>query len=197
MEHPPKIIKATPADRDKCMDVVVAAFVADPFVRWMIPDAPTYLNHSKAMMDAFGGMAVDHGNSFYVEGFRGVTLWLPPGVEQDQDAMAKAMVDAADPARLEQAAPLMDEVQSYHPHDEPCWYLPIIGVDPAWQGQGLGAALLKEALKKVDEDNLPAFLESSNPANVSLYMRHGFEPLAELQHGDSPVMTPMLRPAQG
>ncbi len=89
---------------------------------------------------------------------------------------------------------VMEEVQSYHPK-EPHWYLPIIGVDPAYQGMGLGAALMKESLKAVDADGLPAFLESSNPANVSLYMRHGFEPLAQCQRGKGPIMTPMFRPA--
>ncbi|MCA1748539.1 MAG: hypothetical protein LC634_03060 [Sphingomonadales bacterium] len=42
----------------------------------------------------------------------------------------------------------------------------------------------------------PAYLESSNPRNISLYLRHGFEIVGEIQHGSSPVMTPMLRPAR-
>jgi ribosomal protein S18 acetylase RimI-like enzyme len=196
MSSPPKLINATPQDRDKCIDIVVASFIADPLLRWIIPEAPNYLQHANPAMDAFCGNAVDHGNSFYVEGFKGVVLWLPPGVEQDAEAMEATMTAGADPAVLEDVGQLLEEVQSYHPHDEPCWYLPTIGVDPAYQGLGLGAALLKESLRAVDADNLPAFLESSNPANISLYMRHGFEPMAQCQRGDSPIMTPMLRPAQ-
>jgi GNAT superfamily N-acetyltransferase len=192
----PKVIKATPADREACIDIVVAAFIADPLVRWMMPHIPSYLKHAHAAMDAFGGEAVEHGNSFYIEGYKGVVLWLPPGVEQDQEAMEQSMMAGADPSVLPDMMTVMEEVQSYHPHDEPCWYLPTIGVDPAYQGMGLGAALLKESLRAIDEAGEQAFLESSNPANVSLYMRHGFEPLAQCQRGNSPVMTPMLRPAQ-
>jgi len=191
----PKLIKATPADRESCIDIAVAAFIADPMLRWMMPDAPSYLKHAHAGMDTFGGKAVDHGNSFYIEGYKGVVLWLPPGVEQDTQESEQAMVEGADPEMLSDMMTVMEEVQSYHPQDEPCWYLPIIGVEPAYQGMGLGAALLKESLKAVDKAGEQAFLESSNPANVSLYMRHGFEPLAQCQRGGSPIMTPMLRPA--
>lgn len=195
MQSPPKLIKATPDDRETVMDIVVAAFIADPMVRWMIPDPSNYLQHAKTMMDAFGGNCTDHNNSFYVGGNKGVVLWRPPGAAADEEAMEAAMGAGADHTMIEDAAIVMGEVQSYHP-EEPHWYLPIIGVDPAYQGMGLGAALLKESLKAVDADGLPAFLESSNPANVSLYMRHGFEPLAQCQRGNSPIMTPMLRPAQ-
>lgn len=55
---------------------------------------------------------------------------------------------------------------------------------------------LKHALARVDEGKLPAQLESSNPRNISLYERHGFETIGEIQIGNSPVVTPMLRPAR-
>jgi hypothetical protein len=40
---------------------------------------------------------------------------------------------------------------------------------------------------------LPAYLESSNPRNISLYERHGFEIIGLIQAGGSPTLTPMLR----
>lgn len=55
---------------------------------------------------------------------------------------------------------------------------------------------MKHALRRVDEDRLPAYLESSNPRNISLYERHGFEVVGEIQVGKSPVMTPMIRAAR-
>lgn len=61
---------------------------------------------------------------------------------------------------------------------------------------GLGAELMRDALARCDEEGLIAYLESSNPANVSLYRRHGFEVVGEIQAGDSPVSFPMLRPAR-
>ena len=80
----------------------------------------------------------------------------------------------------------------YHP-DEPHWYLPLIGVDPAQQGKGLGDALMRHALVRCDRAGQPAYLESSNPRNISLYRRHGFEELGTIQAGSSPALVPMLR----
>ena len=42
-------------------------------------------------------------------------------------------------------------------------------------------------------DHMPAYLESSNPRNMSFYRRHGFEPLGAIQVGSSPTLVPMLR----
>ncbi|WP_373696803.1 GNAT family N-acetyltransferase [Microvirga yunnanensis] len=79
--------------------------------------------------------------------------------------------------------------------DEPHWYLPLIGVNPAQQGKGYGSALLKHALRLCDEDGTLAYLESSNPKNIPLYQRHGFQVLGTIQVGNSPPITPMLRRA--
>jgi hypothetical protein len=38
-----------------------------------------------------------------------------------------------------------------------------------------------------------AYLESSNPRNIPLYQRHGFEAMGEIQVGAAPVVTPMIR----
>jgi ribosomal protein S18 acetylase RimI-like enzyme len=81
-----------------------------------------------------------------------------------------------------------------HPAD-PHWYLPWLAVAPALQGRGLGGQLLEDGLAIVDEDRLPAFLETPNPRTVPLYERHGFEVMATSQAGDCPPMTSMLRAA--
>ena len=80
----------------------------------------------------------------------------------------------------------------HHPR-EPHWYLPLIGVDPAHQGKGYGDALMANALERCDRDRAPAYLESTNPRNISLYRRHGFEPIGTIQAGSSPLLVPMLR----
>jgi GNAT superfamily N-acetyltransferase len=66
-------------------------------------------------------------------------------------------------------------------------------VDPLHQVQGLGSALLQHALKVVDRDKLPAYLEATSPDSRRLYERHGFEAIGEIQAADSPPLWPMLR----
>jgi ribosomal protein S18 acetylase RimI-like enzyme len=67
-----------------------------------------------------------------------------------------------------------DALARVHPR-EPHWYLATLGVDPLAQGRGVGTALLGRWLAGVDEDALPAWLETDKPANVGFYRRAGFE----------------------
>jgi ribosomal protein S18 acetylase RimI-like enzyme len=66
-------------------------------------------------------------------------------------------------------------------------------VDPAQQGRGHGDALMWYALERFDREKLPTYLESTNPRNISLYRRHGFQDLGRIQVGTSPTLVPMLR----
>jgi ribosomal protein S18 acetylase RimI-like enzyme len=52
---------------------------------------------------------------------------------------------------------------------------------------------MEHALSRCDAEGLPAYLESSNPRNIPLYQRHGFEILGKIQVGSSPPVVPMLR----
>jgi ribosomal protein S18 acetylase RimI-like enzyme len=87
---------------------------------------------------------------------------------------------------------VLEQMGTYHPA-EPHWYLPLIGVDPSCQGKGCGGSLLSFALERFDEEGRVAYLESTNPRNISLYKRHGFEALGEIQVGTSPTVVPMAR----
>jgi ribosomal-protein-alanine N-acetyltransferase len=51
-----------------------------------------------------------------------------------------------------------------------------IGVDPAWQRQGIGRALLNALLAKADDARAAVFLEvrTDNEAAIGLYEAHGF-----------------------
>ena len=91
---------------------------------------------------------------------------------------------------------LMEQMDRFHP-TEPVWYLPLIAADPAHRGRGLGTALMEAAIAVIDADGRPAYLESSNPRNIPLYRRFGFESIGEIRTKTSPVLTPMLRPGRG
>ena len=193
----PTVNVVTNAEREKALLTVVAAFAADPVVRWIVPQADIYLNHGVRFFDIFGGAAFAAGAAYEAAGFAGAALWVPPGKEDESadEAFRQILKEIAKPERVDEVSSVLDEMQSYHPV-EPCWYLPLIGVDPCHQGRGLGAALMKYALDKVDAEGLPAYLESSNPANITLYQRHGFEVIGRIQIASSPPVHPMYRAAR-
>jgi len=188
----PAIKTATASDQDKTIATIVLAFATDPMARWSYPDPHAYLKHFPALVRAMAGKAFERGTAYYVEGFPGAALWLPPHVEP---AMDELMALAQRTVREQIHGDMMSVVEQmgrYHPA-EPHWYLPMIGVDPSRQGKGYGSALLEHALVACDRKNEPAYLESSNPRNVPLYERHGFQLLGKIQVGSSPTMFPMLR----
>ncbi|MFP3943523.1 MAG: GNAT family N-acetyltransferase [Alphaproteobacteria bacterium] len=189
----PSIQTAADSGRQRILQLITLGFAADPVLRWVWPDAKTYLAEMPKFVAAFGGRAFEHETAWYADDFRAAALWLPPGVEPDAEKLSNLIETTVAPETAEEAAALMGQMAEFHPHDRPCWYLPMIAADPACQGRGLGSALMKHAVRRCDEEGLPAYLESTNPRNVPLYERHGFEVMGEMQAGSSPVMHPMIR----
>jgi ribosomal protein S18 acetylase RimI-like enzyme len=183
---------AAASERDRVVAVIVMAFSADPVARWSFPDPQGYLRDFPDLVMGFGGRAFEHGTAYCASDLSGAALWLPPGVEPPEDQMI-ALLKRAVPERLqEDAFGLFAQMGNHHPA-EPHWYLPLIGVDPARLGRGCGSALMALALAPCDRDGQLAYLESTNPRNITLYERHGFEAIGTIQAGSSPTIVPMLR----
>jgi ribosomal protein S18 acetylase RimI-like enzyme len=60
------------------------------------------------------------------------------------------------------------------------WYLGTLGTDTDRQGHGIGSALLRVVLDRLDVDGMPAHLESSKERNLAFYARHGFSVTGEI-----------------
>ena len=189
-------VRSASRDEESAVSAVIAlAFASDPMARWSLRDAQTYLAVMPDLIRAFGAAAYDSDSADVSDDFGGAALWLPPGVEPDIETLDRLVRMNADPAILSDVEAIFDGMARYHPK-APHWYLPLIGTDPARQGQGIGSALMRHALARCDREGAAAYLESSNPRNIPLYQRHGFEILGTIQTGTSPVLTPMLRPPQ-
>jgi GNAT superfamily N-acetyltransferase len=177
---------------DRAIAVQTLAFSSDPVMRWLFPEAETYLRVFPHFARCFGGGAFEHGTGYAPDDFAGAAFWLPVGQQVDPEPLLKIAEEDVRESIRGDVLSIFEQMEHHH-IDEPHWYLAIIGVDPARQGRGLGASMLAHTLRICDEGGYPAYLESSNPANITLYQRHGFEISGEIQAGDSPVITPMIR----
>ena len=74
------------AERERAIGTLVLAFTADPFVRWIYPEASQYLSRFPEALQAYGGAAFSHGGVWRLGDFAAVALWLPPGIEPGGDA---------------------------------------------------------------------------------------------------------------
>lgn len=180
------------SDQLQAVQAMVLAFSRDPVMRWMYPAPHQYLTAFPEFVNAFGGRSFEHDTAYHASAFSGVALWLPPGVHPDEEALDEVLERTVSRKAQDHVRALLEQSERYHPSEDH-WYLPLLGVDPARQRRGYGSALLKRSLAVCDQDGKHAYLESSNPENISLYRRHGFEVMGEIQAGDSPPIYPMLR----
>ena len=174
------------------INVLVRANSTDPAARWVWPDSQQFLKHFPNFVRAFAGKAFEHGSAYHIEGYSGAALWLPPNVHPDENKLINLVHSIVSAQVQEDFISVLQQMRRYHP-TEPHWYLSLMGVDPTKQNKGLGSALLQHMLTLLDRERMPAYLESSNPRNISLYNRHGFTLLGTIQVGNSPPINPMLR----
>jgi ribosomal protein S18 acetylase RimI-like enzyme len=186
------LIAAEPERAERVYRTLTLAFAADPPTRWLFPDPADYQRHFATFARALGGAALARGTAYATPDYTGVALWLAPDVGPDEEALAKLIDEGVAPDKQAVMAEVVDGMVRFHP-EQPHWYLPFIGVEPARQGKALGAALLRHTLATCDAAQLPAYLESTNPRNRPLYERHGFQAMGEIKVADCPAIVPMLR----
>lgn len=179
-------------DEGRAIATLTIAFSSDPVARWVFPDADRYLTYWPRFVSALAANAFAAGTADSIDDCGGVAIWLPPGLGPDEEAMAAIVAEAVPEPDQPEVFDVMGQMGEYHPTEDH-WYLPLIGVDSAKSGGGLGSALLRHAAERCDRVGLPAYLEATDPRNRRLYATYGFEELGVIQAGKSAPMWPMLR----
>jgi ribosomal protein S18 acetylase RimI-like enzyme len=178
------------------------AFQHDPLWHWALGRDAT--DERRARLTRFFDVVTRKVHArqelvFTVGDFAAAAVWMPPGTWRftlgDEARVAPGVVAAFGAMGTVRLLKLLVGVERVHLR-EPHYYLFAIGTDPEQQGRGAGSALLAPMLARCDDEKMPAYLESSNPANLPFYRRHGFEATGELRFGDA-VVTPMRRDPRG
>lgn len=185
---------ATIDDASQIGRTLARAFDDDPMMRWFFPDDATRAaGLGRYFSTLFTRQYVHHGVCEHTPA--AAAYWVPPGAQDkavpDAETVQELVEILGDRAALFQEAAA---AAAEHGPQEPHWYLAVVGADPASQGQGHGAALLRSGLAKADADGLPAYLESSKPSNLPVYEHFGFTVLGEVQlPGGGPTLWSMRR----
>ena len=182
-------------DRTRVIDTLVAAFWDDPLYTWLYPEE---LTRPQALRDNLAftlERAYEVGHVETTDDGAAVAVWTWPGVALLEDpAPFVALLERWAPERVEPALAGMAACSTHTSSADAVLHL--VAVEPAVQGRGVAAALLRPTLEELDAAGTPAYLESSNERNLSFYRRGGFEVLGEVSvPGDGPVMRPMRRAA--
>jgi len=181
MDEIPDIRPGQPGDLDLLADILTDSFANDPIMNWVIPIPSLYRGFFKLIID---GLYLPRGINHLDDAGRGAALWLPPEQQFEMPlrfgliGLVLRLLLGKGLAPLKNMREQGDFFAQYHPA-EPHYYLQFIGVKQEFQGQGVGSALLKQGTRICDQEQMPAYLESSNILNVPLYQRHGFEVIHE------------------
>jgi GNAT superfamily N-acetyltransferase len=192
---------ATPGDVPRLARVLARAFEPDPAAAWFFPDDRRRLRRLERAFDvALRRVFLPRGACFTTRGVVGGAIWSAPGAwrlgawAQLRLLPATARAYGRDLPRSMRGFSFLERK---HPERPPHWYLPFIGVDPDWQGRGLGTALLRPILERCDDEGLPAFLEASTPRNRACYERSGFAVVEAIRIPRGPRWWQMWREPRG
>ena len=97
-------------------------------------------------------------------------------------------------ARSQLIMEVFEQFESAHPHERDHYYLSLLGTHTAHRGSGLGMGVLADNLAQLDQMQMPAYLESTNPANLKRYESVGFAVFGAFQlPNGGPTVTTMWR----
>lgn len=167
---------------DQLVATLAAGFMEDPFIGWVLSESPyerreAQLRWWTGALAAMSDVAVFHAT----QDSSAVAVWIPP------HDPARAAPDSADEANAfvnlvldvcgagaDERLGFFAELAAQMP-SVPHWHLTAVAVQPAQQGEGLGAKVIKAMLDQCDRLEVPAYLEATTARSRVLYERLGFE----------------------
>jgi GNAT superfamily N-acetyltransferase len=164
---------ATAVDLDSVTGLLHAAFLEDPLWRWAFPE-PAGL---EVWWRFYIRSALRYPHVWIAGDRAAASVWIPPGgteVTEEEEAQIPELLESLLGDRAQVVLELLERFEVSHPRERPHYYLSLLGTHPSQRGRGLGMALLADNLARIDEEGMPAYLESSNPANDARYAALGF-----------------------
>ena len=164
----------TEADAEQVVELFSLAFFDDPTWSWAFPDPDARMEQYRAWWGLFVRSAIPYGWTRMTEDGGAAALWIPAGepeLSAEDEAKVEPLLRELVGSRADDVLTLLERFEAHHPHDTPHHYLSLLGTHPDHRGQGKGMALLAANLAQLDELGMPAYLESSNPANNHRYQR--------------------------
>jgi len=168
----PEITVATADDRARVVTSLIAAFPKDPVLRYLFPEEESHAQYAGAFFGHLFDKRVQMGTIWTIERGASTAIWEPPtsGNGSPDDSLAAQL-----PADAFARVRAYDQAVHAALPSSPFWYLGVLGTHPDSAGRRWGHAVMAAGLSRAAADGLPALLETSNPANVEMYRRAGWQ----------------------
>ena len=190
-----------PEDREAAIEVLAASFAGFGPLDQLVGDGDKAPGRRRSMV----AMALKEGGRqdviVAVRGgqIQGVLTYAdrPDCIPGARDSLAAVRIAGPRLLTLIRDFRKVDKAHPRTPHR----HLPVLGVRPEAQGQGVGGLLMAEYARRCDEAALEGYLETTRWADPSkraqerLYERHGFAVAEVVPMTDDWSMISMRRPA--
>lgn len=188
----PGITALTPAQWRPAVQTLVHAFAEDPVAAYLFPDP---VKRAAGMAHIFR-IELRYGQNYgwvdMTKSAGAVAVWVRPEYTAPSwIRMVRAGV-LASPFTVGWSATRRILAFEHFISDcrwrtlgRPHWFLLCIGVRPDQQGQGLGAALIRQGLQRIEAGGFPCYLETANERNLPFYQKNGFRVVGPKQVPDA------------
>lgn len=181
------VVSLDVSQKERANLVLTKAFMDDPMYTYIIPDSDERQASLGRLWQALVNYTMVYGEIYTTPEVKGVACWLSPGNTQQTFwrmlrtgmGFTRAVMKFKAEAR-KRFLEIMNYADKEHQRlmPGPHWYLWAIGVEPDYQGQGIGGSLIQPVLSRAEEAGLPCYLETQTEANVAFYQKRGFEVLS-------------------
>ena len=175
--------------KDPASPSTVAALENDPFYLSICAPDDGDTARRRSVLANYFAYSIQEGRELgrcvhLADQTRGVAVWLLPQSSEVESQAAqrkrKFLETALSPEGCANYYRIINfmSAKSAALVEDTAWYLSIVAVDPAVQGQGLGRQLLEPTLAEADRAGVTCYLETFSQRNLSFYQRLGFAPAA-------------------
>jgi len=166
---------------DKFAGVLSRAFFNDPYYLWIMPDERKRMDQLIWWMKILLRYTRVYGSIHYTDDEKGIAMWVGPEKPVIDSIKIFSMGLILYPLKIgfrnfKRLLDISDQWEKEHKKlDKRHSYLMVIGVEPEFQGKGIGSRMMEFGLQPADDGNLMCYLETVTEEDVRFYRKHGFD----------------------
>lgn len=178
------MINALPDDKPLIIDLLTASFIDNKSINYIIARDEKKYWHIRALMDYSFEVCSMFGEVWISDDRKACALVLYPDRKRTTLKSIwldlKLIFNCIGLSNVFKAMDRESKIKKIQPKERMC-YLWFIGVNPIYQGSGIGSKLLREIIEESEKQDRTIYLETSTMKNLPWYKKSGFEVYNKLE----------------
>jgi ribosomal protein S18 acetylase RimI-like enzyme len=161
--------------------VLSRAFYNDPYYLWIMPNDERRMAQLHWWMKILLRYTFIYGSIHHTEDHKGIAMWVGPDEPVLHDVKILSMGVIMYPFKIgvRNFLRVLDISGQWNKEHKKLakqhYYLMVIGVEPEFQGKGIGSRLMRVGLDRADDAGLECYLETVTEEDVAFYRKRDFD----------------------